>query len=375
MGESKGLNKKVGKKMYHPIKEKNMQALAAYQRQLWKNPKLTFLFFELTDRCNLNCMHCGSSCLNTNATYLDFEVISRTLKEVSERYDPKQIMICVTGGEPMLHPDFIKVIAASHDLGFPVGITTNGTLIDDEMAENLKKAGLDTVAISIDGLEEAHDAFRRSPGAFRKAMQGVKALKRVGIEPQALTVIHKNNFDQLEDIYNFVKAEDFYSWRVVNMDPIGRAKEHEDLLLDGEQLRGLYDFIHEKRFDPDNDMDVTYGCSHFVTYEYENELRDYYFQCGAGTKIASIRANGDIVACLDIERRPDLVQGNAYKDSFCDVWENRFDRFRSDRTAESAVCKDCPHKGVCMGDSAHTWDYDASEPLYCVLKMIGDRAE
>ncbi|SEM18333.1 radical SAM additional 4Fe4S-binding SPASM domain-containing protein [Butyrivibrio sp. ob235] len=361
--------------MYHPIKEKNMQALAAYQRQLWKNPKLTFLFFELTDRCNLNCMHCGSSCLNTNVTYIDFEVISRTLKEVSERYDPKQIMICVTGGEPMLHPDFIKVIAASHDLGFPVGITTNGTLIDEEMAENLKKAGLDTVAISIDGLEVAHDAFRRNPGAFRKAMQGVKALKRVGIEPQALTVIHKNNFDQLEDIYNFVKAEDFYSWRVVNMNPIGRAKEHEDLLLDGEQLRELYDFIRKKRFDPDNDMDVTYGCSHFVTYEYENELRDYYFQCGAGTKIASIRANGDIVACLDIERRPDLVQGNAYKDSFCAVWENRFERFRSDRTAESAVCKDCPHKDVCMGDSAHTWDYDTNEPLYCVSNMIGDRAE
>ncbi len=108
--------------MYHPIKEKNMRDLAAYQRRLWEEPKLTFLFFELTDRCNLKCMHCGSKCLNTNATYLDFNMIEKTLKEVSKRYDSSQIMICVTGGEPMFHPDFVKVIAASHYYGFHVGL-------------------------------------------------------------------------------------------------------------------------------------------------------------------------------------------------------------------------------------------------------------
>ncbi len=358
--------------MYHPIKEKNMRALAAYQRNLWREPKLTYLFFELTDKCNLNCMHCGSKCLSTNATYLDFQIILRTLKEVSEKYDPRNIMICVTGGEPMLHPDFIKVIAASHEYGFPVGITTNGTLIDDDMATNLLKAGLDTVTISIDGLESSHDELRCVSGAFIRAMKGVHALKKVGIEPQALTVVHKNNFHELEEIYQFLKKEDFYSWRVVNMDPIGRANDHADMLLDGEQLKKLYSFIREKRFNPENDMEVTYGCSHFVTYDYEREIRDYYFQCGAGTKVASIMANGNIVACLDIERRPELVQGNIYHENFCDVWENRFKLFRTDRTNESNKCSNCEHKGICMGDSAHTWNYDDNEPLYCVSEMLGE---
>ncbi|WP_155994881.1 hypothetical protein [Butyrivibrio sp. WCE2006] len=55
-----------------------MKELADYQRNLWRKPKLTYLFFELTDRCNLNCMHCGSKCLSTNATYLDLQIIIRT---------------------------------------------------------------------------------------------------------------------------------------------------------------------------------------------------------------------------------------------------------------------------------------------------------
>ncbi len=356
--------------MFHQIKEKNMRELSEYQRYLWAHPQLTYLFFELTDRCNLNCMHCGSSCLNTNASYLDYEVISRTLTEVADRYDVKNIMICVTGGEPLLHPDFIRVISKSHELGFSVGITTNGTLIDDQMANKLLEAGLDTVSISIDGLEKTHDAFRRCPGAFRKAMNGVHALKRVGIEPQAITVVHGNNIAQLEEIYNFVRDEDFYSWRLVNMDPIGRGREHEELLLNGEQLRFLYDFIHEKRYDTQNEIDVTYGCSHFVTFEYENELRDFYFQCVAGTKVGSVMANGDIVACLDIERRSELVQGNVYRDSFCNVWENGFSQFRKNRAKESHICSDCQYALVCMGDSAHTWDYDTKEPLYCVEKLL-----
>ena len=356
--------------MYHPIKEKNLKALAEYRRLLWDEPNLTYLFFELTDCCNLNCIHCGSGCLGSNRTYLDYSLIEKVIKDVAQRYDPGSVMICVTGGEPMLHPDFIRVIELAHSCGFPVGITTNGTLIDDCMAQNIRAAGLDTVAISIDGLEESHDAFRRSPEAFGKAMRGVHALKRAGIEPEALTVVSQNNFSELEELYVFLREEQFYSWRIVNMDPIGRARQYDELLLDGEELKALYEFIREKRFDSSNTMEVSYGCSHFVTYEFENDLRDYYFQCLAGTKTASIRANGDIVACLDIEKRPELVQGNAHKDDFCSVWENGFKQFRRDRVKDSTNCSDCKYSTVCMGDSAHTWDYDNGEPMYCAAKMI-----
>ena len=86
--------------------------------------------------------------------------------------------------------------------------------------------------------------------------------------------------------------------------------------------------------------------------------------------MGSVMANGNIGACLDIERRADLVQGNAYTDDFVEVWENRFEGFRIDRTIKNGTCSGCEHRAVCLGDSAHTWDYDYNEPRYCVAHML-----
>lgn len=110
--------------------------------------------------------------------------------------------------------------------------------------------------------------------------------------------------------------------------------------------------------------------SKWQVYHIEKMIDPFYFQCGAGLFIASIMANGDIGACLDIERRRDLIQGNIFKDDFVDVWENRFAVFRKDRTIESQACIGCLHREICMGDSAHTWDFNKNEPKYCVTRMM-----
>ena len=353
----------------HLIQEKNMLSLASYRKGLYKNPRLRFLFFELTDKCNLNCLHCGSNCNSSRNNKLDLEIIKKTLDEVANHYVSSKIMVCLTGGEPLLYDNIYEVMTYSEELGFLVGITSNGTLIDDEVAEKLIKSGLDSIAISIDGLKETHDRFRNNEGSFEKAFDGIRSLKKAGIEPNVTTVINKYSFSELNQLYDLMKKENISSWRVVNVEPIGRVKVSKDLLLDKRELFELFDFIKEKRFDANNDIDVTYGCSHFVTYDYEKCIRDFYFQCEAGVGVASIAANGDIVACLDIERRKDLVQGNIYTDNFIDVWENRYEVFRRDWSDKSKLCKTCEYKKVCMGDSAHTWDYDNNEPLYCIKSL------
>ena len=348
------------------IKKSNMLKLAEYQKTLFINPKLEILFFELTDSCNLNCRHCGSRCSASNKMYLDREVIEGVINSVAERYAPQKIMINLTGGEPLLHKDCIGIIKYARMKGFPVGMTSNGTLIDMAMARELKKAGLDTISISLDGIGSSHDELRMVSGSFDRAVNGIRALKSVDIEPQITTVVHKDNIDELDKIYNFAIENDIYSWRLTNVDPIGRALDARNMLLNYGELIRLFDYIKEKRFDKNNSMEVTYGCSHFVSFDYERMIRKFYFQCGAGTKSASIMVNGDIGACLDIERRKDLVQGNAYKDDFIDAWENRFKIFRQDRTRLSKNCSECSYSNVCMGDSAHTWDCNENEPMYCI---------
>lgn len=349
-------------------KSSNLEANAAYQAKLRKDPELRFLFFELTEQCNLNCKHCGSSCSKGKKNFLQTELVLRTLREVCKDFEGHLPMVCLTGGEPFLHPDFFVIVEEIVSLGFSWGITTNGTLITKETARRCKELKLQSITISLDGLEQTHNWLRDSPWAYQKAMEGIDNLNEVGIPIQITTVVHRKNIGELDDIYRLLCQKNTYSWRVINLEPIGRALDNKDLLLTRLEMLQLLDYIRSKRFDPDVTMDVCYGCSHYLSYDYENELRDFYFLCGAGIYVASIMVNGDIYGCLDIERRPELVQGNVSKDRFYDVWTNRFDFFRQERAELSPSCASCKERQYCHGDSLHTWDFNRNEPMFCILR-------
>ncbi len=362
--------------MQNKAKEKNLTDLALLREGLYKKPVLCSLFFELTDACNMSCLHCGSCASPHRKRYLDFESIKKVALEVSRKYNPRDIMICLTGGEPMLHPDFYKIASFVTQLGFMCGITTNATFIDKNAAQKIKESGICSVAISLDGTQKNHDKLRNKEGAFVKTIEGISNLVYVSdgkITTQVTTVVSKNNISELEDVYELVCDLNVDSWRVINIEPIGRAKEHEDLLLDEKEFDYLLDYIRQKRFSKDVSMHVTYGCSHYLGEKFENETRDHYFMCGSGITVASVLCNGDIYSCLDIERRPELVQGNIHKDSFVDVWENKFKQFRTDRTMLCKDCQDCPERYFCKGDSAHTWDYDNNRPMLCYKNLTKEQ--
>ena len=264
------------------------------------------------------------------------------LDEVEARYGNKMTQVCLTGGEPLLYGDFFELAQAIHDRGFRWGMTSNGTLISREVARKLHETGMGTISISVDGLPETHDRLRGMPGGFERTMTGVRNLV------------------------------DIDSWRVIGLEPIGRALEHPDLLLTPEDQRRLFAFIREKRL---ADFPVTYGCSHYLGLEWEREVRDWYFLCNAGVYVAGILSNGDIGACLDIERRPETIQGNIAEDSFVDVWENRFELFRRPLCGRSAVCRDCSAAKYCAGGSFHSWDYDMNEQRICMRGILFDEKE
>ena len=342
------------------IKSAQLHALAEHRDKLRKEPHLRWLFFEVTDRCNLRCKHCGSSCTSVGQE-LSVEDVERTLQSIRG----ERPMICLTGGEPLLHPDFFKIAERVTALGFDWGMTTNGTLIDDETAERLRAAGLATVSVSVDGMEKAHNDLRGYRGAWHCAIRGVKALQNAGLRPQVTTVVHSTNISDLDPLYAELKKMEIKSWRIINVEPIGRACEEGDMLLTPEDFTYLISFIREKRYDPKCPMEVTFGCSHYLGVSEERMVRDHYFLCAAGILTASVRSNGDICACLDIEERDELVQGNIKRDDFMTVWLEGFEAFRRDRTAGSAKCSACPERYLCGGDSTHTWDFDKHEPRLC----------
>lgn len=347
------------------FKRAQLEEQALLRDEYRRHPPLTWLFFEVTRRCNLRCRHCGSACTGEGES-LQPDDIRMVLNSLPDR----KPLICLTGGEPLMHPAFEEIAETVSGLGFHWGMTTNATLIGPKQAQMLRRTRLSTVSVSLDGLPESHDRLRCAKGAWDKAVAGIRHLQEAGFDPQVSTVVHPGNLQDLDPLYRVLLKMGITSWRIINVEPIGRACEEDDLLLDEDAFRKLIAYIREKRFDPSCPMEVTFGCSHYLGVAHERMVRDSYFMCGAGLFVASVRANGDICACLDIENRPELVQGNIHRDGFMDVWLNRFSVFREDRTGKSAACSVCPDRQICGGDSAHTWDYERSEPLLCAKKIL-----
>ena len=171
--------------------------------------------------------------------------------------------------------------------------------------------------------------------------------------------------DELFDIFDKINID---SWRVINLEPIGRAKQHPELLLTPEDYRTLFSFIKNKR---EEGYPLAYGCSHYLGAGMEHEIRDWYFLCTAGIYTASIMANGDIAACLDIEHRPELIQGNIRKDRFRDVWLNGFSQYRDPSYRSCEMCDKCSDRDFCNADSFHTWNFDEHRPELCMKEILG----
>ena len=351
-------------------KKEHMHQLAKYREEtLRPNPDLRSLFLEITPFCNEHCLHCGSRCGDIDVSgMLTKEEIIEVLKQVKNDFDISKLRLCITGGEPLLRPEFFEIMEEARRLGFTWGMTSNGTLVDEECAKKLKKAGLKTVSVSVDGLKENHEWFRQSPGCYEKTINGIKNMINVGISHvQITTVVYHKNIGELDKMYEEFQKVGVRSWRVINMEPIGRAKDNPDLMLSKSEYKKLFDFIRRNRFA--NKMEVTYGCSHYLGVDMEREVRKWYFLCNAGVYTASIMYNGDIGGCLDIERRPELIQGNIRKDNLKDVWENRFENFRND-FRKTGKCADCPDYEFCNSDSFHTWNFDTMEPNLCMKGIL-----
>ena len=352
-------------------KKDYMSDVVKFRESLYKNPQLKMLFFELTDCCNLSCRHCGSKCSPKNATYLDKNLIYKVLREVKQAYRTSDTLICITGGEPMLHPDFFEIIKSIDEIGFRWGMTTNATLIDSVAAEKIIDAHMTSVSYSIDGTMDLHNFLRSDSLAYNKCINGINTLQKYKnhFVSMITTVVHKQNIDDLDEIYELVKSLGVDSWRLTNVDPIGRAINC-GLLLNNNEYYHLFNYIDKLRNDLDCPMEVTYGCSHYLGEEYEGKLRKTYFLCGAGLFVGSVCSNGDIYACLDIERLPCLIQGNVKEDSFVEVWENKFNIFRQNRALLNKECKKCDGCEFCAGDSAHTWNYEENYPKFCIKKEL-----
>lgn len=364
--------------MDNEYQDKYAEVYYNWRKQQYKEHPLRTLFFEMTLRCNARCEHCGSNCGDTiPKDEITKEEICKVLEDVVSAglYAPKDIMLAITGGEPLMRKDLFEILAYANSLGFPWGMTTNGMLIDEEVVKKMVETNMYSVSVSIDGLKETHEKFRRVPNCYEKILHGIELMQK---EPsikivQVTTCVNKRNIDELEDLYKLLLDHGVKYWRVVEVDPIGRARNNDEILLDGEGFRRMFRFIKEKQIE--NKMEVTYGCGHYLGPDKDMLIRENPFLCFTGLYVGSVLSNGDIFVCPDVKRRPELIQGNIRKDNFMDVWENKFQVYRNINRTCNPTCKKCKEWKMCGGDAFHTWDFDENRPLICSRELFKEDYE
>ena len=360
--------------MPNEIKQQHFDKLNAYRKKLFKEPDLRQLFIEMTVNCNEHCLHCGSNCsidAEVDKPISDLEILYclTDLKESLKKDNKSLPFIAITGGEPLLRPNVLNLMKIIKSLGYNWGMTSNGLLINEIVARQLKESGISTISISLDGTKEVHNWFRQNKSAYDLTIKAIKNLSRQGFKDvMVTTVVHPKNIDELDEIKKIVLSTGCSTWRITTLDPIGRALNNENLYLNNEQYKYMLDYV-VKECEKD-DINVITGCNYYLGLDYERKVRPWYFLCQAGLTVASIQYNGNISTCLDLARRKEFVFGNIKNDNLYDIWMNKFEIFRKDRDFKNSECENCSELKNCHGSGWHTWDLDNNKPRFCLYNSI-----
>lgn len=167
--------------------------------------KAPVVVWNLIRRCNLTCRHCYSASSDKSFQgELSTEEVFRVLEQLHEFGVPAVIL---SGGEPLLRPDLFEIAQQAKKLGFYLGLSSNGTVMDSATVARMADVGFNYVGISFDGLEQHHDHIRGRQGAFRDALDGLRRCRDQNIRVGIRFTPTQNNADDLPKLITFMDGE------------------------------------------------------------------------------------------------------------------------------------------------------------------------
>lgn len=196
------------------LRRRNLKAMHPLQQ----------LFWESTLRCNVHCLHCGSDCVSSIETPdMPAEDFLRVIdREVTPHVDPHEVMVVISGGEPLMRKDLKQVGQALCDRGYPWGMVTNGLALTEARFRELRQAGLRSLTVSLDGLEEDHVWLRQHPLAYEGACRAIRlcaADKRLTWD--VVTCVNQRTIDHLPAIRDLLWSMGVRNWRLFGIDRWG----------------------------------------------------------------------------------------------------------------------------------------------------------
>ena len=332
-----------------------------------RNPPGPVVIWNLVRRCNLTCKHCYSISADK-----DFPGELTTDEVFTVMDDLKAFAVPVlilSGGEPLLRPDIFDISRRAKQMGFYVGLSTNGTLIDASNIDAIAAVGYDYVGISIDGLRDTHDMFRRKQGAFDEAMHGIRLCHEAGIKVGMRFTITMDNAQELPQLLALMDEEGVDKFYLSHLNYAGRGNKNRKDDVIHKATRDAMDLLFDTCWQDieagrqrefvtgNNDADGVYLLSWIARHfpERLEHMRQRLQQWGgnaSGVNIANIDNLGDV--------HPDTFWwdyrlGNVRQRPFSEIWQDTTDPLMAGLKAQprplKGRCAACMHREICGGNT------------------------
>lgn len=376
--------------------------------------------WHITDECDQRCKHCyifsGKGCQELKSmTWEQMQEVVANCEDFCKVYH-RVPYFYITGGDPILHPDFWKLMVLLKSKGIPFTLMGNPFHLDDEICRMLKVCGCEKYQMSLDGMRETHDWFRK-PGSFDLTLEKVGCLNRAGITSVIMSTVSKTNMNEIPDIIDAVVNANVKVFAFSRYVPTGgevdtsmTPQEYRNLLeiCDAkykayeaagcktyfnkkDHLWTLYEYETGQFSLPDDSFqslkNATTGTKNPETKNTKTEntgtesvgtenvergnteTKDemIYGGCNCGNCHITISSNGDIMAC---RRVTNSKVANVFEDRLADVWicqmekYRDFDKFKKCSKCElKAWCRGCP--AVANGTSG---DFYGADPQCWKIK-------
>ncbi|MCG8595876.1 MAG: heme d1 biosynthesis radical SAM protein NirJ [Kiloniellales bacterium] len=332
-----------------------------------RNPPGPVVIWNLIRRCNLLCKHCYS--ISGDVDFpgeLSTEQVFGVMDDLRAFRVP---VLILSGGEPLLRPDIFEISRRAKDLGFYVGLSSNGTLIDEANIGRIRDIGYDYVGISLDGLGETHDRFRGRDGAFQESLAAVRLCRERGIKVGLRFTMTLDNARQLPALLDLAEAEGVDKFYLSHLVYAGRGNKNRGDDARWQVTRDAMDLLferawadaaagrHKEYVTGNNDADGVYLL--FWVRRRFPELAAH-----VGAKLAQWGGNASGVNVANIDNlghvHPDTFWwhyslGNVRERPFSEIWTDLSDPILAGLKQRprrvKGRCGACRHFDICGGNT------------------------